>query len=129
MAILNQLKANVSERLYTDVPSLVTLISVSVALVPIAWILFDYVRILRLRRMMPPGPFPLPLIGNWYDFPKVRPWIEFQHMSKKFNSEMITLWNGRRPMIICNDAWSILISLRSGLRSTLLDLIWWSWET
>lgn len=86
----------------------------------ISWILIDYVRILRLRRKMPPGPVPIPLIGNWFNIPKEKPWIEFENMSKTYDSPMVTLWNGRKPTIICNDAWTIsdLLEKRAALYSS-----------
>jgi hypothetical protein len=91
----------------------------------LSWIVFDYVRVLKLRRKMPPGPFPLPLFGNWFDIPKIKPWIEFENMSKRYSSPMITLWNGRRPVIICNDAWTIsdLLEKRAALYSSRPHMI------
>ncbi|EXJ76362.1 uncharacterized protein A1O5_00870 [Cladophialophora psammophila CBS 110553] len=88
--------------------------------VPLLWVLADYVYILRLRRKMPPGPFPLPVIGNWYDIPKSRPWLEFEKMSHRYNSPMVTLWNGSRPIIVCNDAWTIsgLLEKRAAIYSS-----------
>ena len=68
-------------------------------------VLADYARVLYKRRTLPPGPFPWPLVGNHFQTPKDRPWLEWEHWSKKYDSPMFTLWIGREPRIIINDAW------------------------
>jgi hypothetical protein len=68
-------------------------------------IFVDYARILYRRRSLPPGPFPWPLVGNYFQTPKDRPWLEWEHWSKRYDSPMFTLWIGREPRIIINDAW------------------------
>ncbi|KAK0629409.1 cytochrome P450 [Bombardia bombarda] len=65
----------------------------------------DYGRMLYMRSKMPPGPFPLPIIGNTFLLPKNKPWIYFEELSKKFNVPLITFWIGRNPTIWINDAW------------------------
>lgn len=80
---------------------------IGVVAIPILWILVDYVGVLRLRRKMPPGPFPLPLFGNFFVIEKYKPWIQFERWSKEYNDPMITIWQGHRPTIMCNDIWSI----------------------
>ncbi|CAO2650482.1 Nn.00g017740.m01.CDS01 [Neocucurbitaria sp. VM-36] len=69
---------------------------------------------------MPPGPFPLPLVGSFFDIPKVKPWIAWEQWSKKYNNPMITLWNGHRPVIVCNDIWTIsdLLDKRASIYSS-----------
>jgi len=74
---------------------------------PFLWILNDYVRVLLARQKLPPGPFPLPLFGNYSAISKVKCWVQFEKWSKDYNSSMITIWSGKRPTIICNDAWTI----------------------
>ncbi|KAF2461513.1 cytochrome P450 [Lineolata rhizophorae] len=69
-------------------------------------IVADYVRMLRLRRTLPPGPFPLPVVGNHLQIPKSKPWIAFEKWSKHYNDPLLTIWLGRRPIIVANDAWS-----------------------
>ncbi|KAH6685762.1 cytochrome P450 [Plectosphaerella plurivora] len=91
-----------------------------VVLAPLCWLLADYYHILRLRKKMPPGPFPLPLVGNFFDIPKSRPWIEWEKWSDTYKSPMITLWNGHRPIIMCNDIWCIsdLLDKRAAIYSS-----------
>ncbi|KAJ5937278.1 hypothetical protein N7454_004933 [Penicillium verhagenii] len=55
---------------------------------------------------MPPGPFPLPLIGNTHLLPDNKPWIYFENLAKEYKSPMITFWTGRRPTIWICDAWA-----------------------
>lgn len=65
----------------------------------------SYVRVLTLRQKLPPGPFPLPLIGNHLQIPLPKPWVAFEEWSKYYNSPLLTIWIGRWPKIIVNDAW------------------------
>jgi hypothetical protein len=55
----------------------------------------DYARMLYLRSKMPPGPFPLPIIGNTFSLPDNKPWIHFEELSKTYNAPLITFWIGR----------------------------------
>lgn len=58
----------------------------------------DYILTLR----MPPGPRPLPFIGNRLSIPQNSPWIQFEEWSKVYGP-IYTLWMGRRPTIIISD--------------------------
>lgn len=55
-----------------------------------------------LWKRMPPGPTPLPFIGNKLDVPEKYPWIQFQEWSRKYGP-IYTLWFGRRPTVIISD--------------------------
>jgi cytochrome P450 len=55
-----------------------------------------------LWKRMPPGPQPLPFVGNKFDIPDKHPWIKFQDWSKKYGP-IYTLWLGRRPTVIISD--------------------------
>ncbi|KAK3938547.1 hypothetical protein QBC46DRAFT_451088 [Diplogelasinospora grovesii] len=68
-------------------------------------VVVDYAHMLYLRSRMPPGPFPLPIIGNTFSLPNNKPWIYFEELSKKFKTPLITFWIGRNPTVWINDAW------------------------
>lgn len=88
--------------------------------VPLLYLGFDYCRILKLRRRLPPGPLPIPLFGSYFITPKTKPWITWEKWAKKYQSPMITVWNGHRPCIICHDAWtaSDLLEKRAAIYSS-----------
>ncbi|KAI9759959.1 MAG: hypothetical protein M4579_001992 [Chaenotheca gracillima] len=64
--------------------------------------LFMLVTDIAKWRRMPPGPTPLPFIGNNLDLPKKAPWIKFQEWSKRYGP-IYTVWIGRRPTVIVSD--------------------------
>lgn len=102
------------------VSSLVIAAAVAVLASPIIWLIADYIRILQLRRKLPPGPFPLPLFGNYFIVPKYKPWETWAEWSRKYDNPMITVWSGHRPYILCHDAWTIsdLLEKRAHLYSS-----------
>ena len=51
---------------------------------------------------MPPGPTPLPFVGNKLQLPRSQPWIQFQTWSKVYGP-IFTIWIGRKPTIIVSD--------------------------
>ena len=40
----------------------------------------------------PPGPRPLPLLGNYLDIPQQFPWLTFSKFSKNYGSHTHTVW-------------------------------------
>lgn len=83
-------------------------------------VIVDYARMLWLRSKMPPGPLPLPIVGNTFQLPENKPWLWFEELSKKYNSPLITVWIGRNPTVWINDAWSAseLLDKRAGIYSS-----------
>lgn len=69
-----------------------------VVLVPLYIIAHDFFTWLH----MPRGPLPLPFVGNRLEFPKSRPWFQFQEWSRIYGS-IFTLWLGRTPMLVISD--------------------------
>jgi len=96
-----------------------TIISTCVAF-GLVCLLVDYGRMLHLRSKMPPGPFPLPIVGNVLQLPKCKPWYKFEEWSKIYNDPMITVWIGRAPVVVLNDAWtaSELMDKRANIYSS-----------
>ncbi|RFU29884.1 hypothetical protein B7463_g6479, partial [Scytalidium lignicola] len=51
---------------------------------------------------MPPGPIPLPFVGNKFQMPVSKPWVKFQEWSKIYGP-IFTVWSGRRPTLVISD--------------------------
>jgi cytochrome P450 len=66
--------------------------------IPIVALLYDVWLWLR----MPPGPTPLPFLGNKLQLPKSKPWIQFQQWSKIYGP-IFTIWIGRKPTIVISN--------------------------
>jgi cytochrome P450 len=66
--------------------------------IPLATLLHDVWIWVR----MPPGPTPLPFLGNRHQLPKSKPWIQFQEWSKTYGP-IFTIWIGRKPTVIISD--------------------------
>lgn len=99
--------------------SLISLLYVSLTIALLVLVV-DYARMLNLRRKMPPGPFPLPIVGNTFLLPDTKPWFYFEKLSQQYNAPMITFWIGRSPTVWLNDAWaaSELLDKRAGIYSS-----------
>jgi len=57
---------------------------------------------LQLRFTLPPGPFPLPFLGNLLSMDPARPQRSFQKWSKTYGP-VFTFWMAGRPMVIITD--------------------------
>lgn len=68
------------------------------AAVPAVTLIYDIVTWMR----MPPGPTPLPFIGNKLQLPRSSPWIQFQEWSRKYGP-IYTIFIGRQPTVIISD--------------------------
>ncbi|PBP25396.1 cytochrome P450 [Diplocarpon rosae] len=67
-------------------------------LIPISLYLSD----LYIWYYLPPGPFPLPFVGNSLSIPHDKFWLTLEDWSKVYGP-IWTLWIGRRPQIIVAD--------------------------
>ncbi|OQU96502.1 hypothetical protein CLAIMM_02577 [Cladophialophora immunda] len=126
MGVLQNLSsARGSMELTLDPLSLLRVALIGVVSLPVVFILVDYIRVLRLRQKLPPGPFPLPLVGNFFQIPNVKPWIDFEKWSEYYKDPMITIWQGHRPTIMCNDIWTIsdLLDKRANIYSSRPHMI------
>ncbi|KAH7057425.1 cytochrome P450 [Macrophomina phaseolina] len=106
--------------LYTEIPRLLFRLAALATLAAVSIITINYVKVLFLRRQLPPGPFPLPIIGNHYRIPHRKPWIKFEEWSRQYDNPMITIWLGSKPVIVLNDAWtaSDLLEKRADIYSS-----------
>ncbi|TCD68667.1 hypothetical protein EIP91_010189 [Steccherinum ochraceum] len=82
-----------------------------VALAATALLLMSTVRyMLSDYRRMPPGPRPLPFIGNTHQVPAIKPWWTFEKWNKQYGP-VVSLWLGRTPVIVLGTAqaaWDLL---------------------
>ena len=72
----------------------------------LSFVLLTYVQMLRQRATLPPGPFPWPIVGNTLQLSKSKPWLQFKAWSRANGNSLLTIWIGRTPTVICNDAWT-----------------------
>ncbi|THH28546.1 hypothetical protein EUX98_g5640 [Antrodiella citrinella] len=86
----------------------------------------------RPRLSYPPGPKPLPLVGNTFDVPVVRPWETWTEWHKKYNSDLIFLDVPFQPTVIIGKVKTAeeLFDKRSHLyshrrRSILVEMMNW----
>jgi cytochrome P450 len=88
---------SVSQLFTSPTYAILSLVS-ALAIVALGIILHDVLLWFRL----PPGPLPLPFIGNKFDIPKAKPWLQFQQWSKKYGP-IFTIWIGRKPTLVISD--------------------------
>ena len=69
----------------------------------LAYIIFNYVALLKVRSHLPPGPTPLPIIGNLIDFAKFKTKTaqETATLAEKWG-DMVTLFLGSTPCVVVN---------------------------
>jgi len=85
-----------------SLPSVYTIAIVTpVAL--LAYIILNYLALLKVRSRLPPGPTPLPVIGNLIDFAKfkTRTAEETTLLAEKWG-DMVTLFLGSTPCVVVN---------------------------
>lgn len=70
----------------------------ALVVIPAIILAHDILQWLRL----PPGPTPLPFIGNNLSIPAKSPWIQFEKWSHEYGP-IFTLWIGRKPTLIISD--------------------------
>ncbi|CAJ2501539.1 Uu.00g043920.m01.CDS01 [Anthostomella pinea] len=76
-----------------------TWLSVAILVItPLIFLIHDYSLYLR----MPPGPRPLPFIGNNHQLPQSQPWLQFEKWSKIYGP-IFTIWIGRLPTVVISD--------------------------
>jgi hypothetical protein len=113
-------------------------VAIGLAVLGLAALIVDYVRMLVLRSKMvsclasgllkrwaltlfqPPGPLPWPIVGNTYQLPDTKPWIYFETLAKQYKTPVITYWIGRSPTVWICDAWaaSEMLDKRAGIYSS-----------
>ncbi|KAI0670980.1 cytochrome P450 [Trametes maxima] len=57
----------------------------------------------RCSLRVPPGPPPLPLIGNLFNMPKSKPWLGFREMRKTYG-DLVYLRTFRQPILVIGSA-------------------------
>lgn len=62
----------------------VTASQTAVAVIAVSFVSFVSSGVLKRVRRTPPGPIPLPIVGNWFDFPNKDPWITFAEWSEHY---------------------------------------------
>ncbi len=68
------------------------LLSLAIPLAGLAIYVLSYLALPRCPRgpPFPPGPSPLPILGNYFDIPKVTPWIGYRELAKRYGTNAFT---------------------------------------
>ncbi|KAF7365937.1 Cytochrome p450 [Mycena venus] len=73
----------------------------------ISCVLYYLLRLRSRKLPLPPGPKGLPLLGNIYDVPEKQSWLAFLEMTKKYDSDIISLNLMGTTVVVLNSAASI----------------------
>ncbi|KAI0662177.1 CyP450 monooxygenase [Cubamyces menziesii] len=85
-------------------------------------------------RPLPPGPKPLPIVGNVFSAPKTAPWAAYRDMCARYGDILSLQMLGQRVMIIGSAKVAFeLLEKRSANYSDrpvspMIDLIGWEWD-
>jgi len=88
------------------------------------------------RKPLPPGPRGHPLVGNLFDIPKSQEWLTFIEMSRKYDSDIISLNLAGDTVIVLNSLAAVdaLLEKKSAIYSDrppfpmLNDLVGFHWN-
>ncbi|KAF9476061.1 cytochrome P450 [Pholiota conissans] len=75
-----------------------------------AYLVYYLLRWYNYRKSMPPGPLGLPLVGNRYQLPALRPWIKFAEWNRQYGP-VTSIFLGTTPIIVlgtAQPAWDLL---------------------
>ncbi|KAJ6548697.1 cytochrome P450 [Mycena capillaripes] len=111
----------------------------SVSLALGSWILYVTIRSYtrsRSHKSLPPGPRGLPILGNLLDIPKSQEWLTFIEISRKYDSDIISLNLAGDTVIVLNSfaAVDALLENKSAIYSDrpsfpmLNDLVGFHWH-
>ncbi|CAG2117058.1 unnamed protein product [Medioppia subpectinata] len=82
---------------------LVTDIRTSIITLTIGYIVYKLAKFYYLRSKLPPGPHPVPLMGNLLLFKSKDHWdVVFRQLAKKYGP-VFTFWFGTTPQLIITD--------------------------
>ncbi|EIW59412.1 CyP450 monooxygenase [Trametes versicolor FP-101664 SS1] len=85
-------------------------------------------------RPLPPGPTPLPIVGNIFSAPKTKAWEAYRDMSQTYGDIISLQMLGQRVMILGSAKAALeLLEKRSGNYSDrpvspMIELIGWEWD-
>ncbi|KAJ8462072.1 hypothetical protein ONZ51_g11138 [Trametes cubensis] len=102
-----------------DSSSSPTSLTISLALLHV-FIVFVIQRFIRkrYRKILPPGPRGLPLLGNIYDIPQTAPWVTYRDLTAKYG-DVIAIRLLGHPVIVLNSLAAVndLLEKRSAIYS------------